>query len=92
MNKNIDFNMHKPSDKKEIDHHDSNLYWSTSIKYTIQWFPFLSIIEHTAKIQEPNKGLIPSLLKVFDMFKLCLIDEIDKMEAIDNTSKIARRH
>ena len=33
--KTIVDNVYKPSNKKEIDHHDSNLYWTTSIKYTL---------------------------------------------------------
>ena len=66
--KQIYANMSKPSDKKEIYCHGDNSYWTTSIKDTIQWFPFLAIIEHTANILEPNKWLIPSLLKVFSMF------------------------
>ena len=40
-------------------------------------------MEHTKNIIKPNKGLIPSLLKVFSMFELCLIDDIYKVEAID---------
>ena len=42
--KNIDANVYKPSDKKEIDCHDSNLYCPTTIKDTIQWFTFLVIL------------------------------------------------
>ena len=38
----------------------------------IQWFPFLAIVEHTAHTLKPNKGLIPSLLKVFAIFQLNL--------------------
>ena len=64
--------MYKPSDKKEIDRHDINSYWRTSIKYIIQWFPFLIIIDHTKNLLKPNKGIIPSLLKVFSMFQLRL--------------------
>ena len=33
--KYIDANMSKPSDKKEIDFHDSDLYCPTTIKYAI---------------------------------------------------------
>ena len=66
--KNIGANVFKPSDKKEICRHDRDLYWPTPIKDTIQWFPFLAIMEHNANILKPNKGLIPSLLKVFSMF------------------------
>ena len=65
---------------KKIDRHDSDLYWPTSIKYTIQWFPFLTIIKHTANILKPNKGPIPSLLKVFDMFQLRLFDDKEDEE------------
>ena len=66
--KTIDANMSKPSDKKEIYCHDSNLYRPTSIQYTIQWFTFITIMEHTENIIKPNKGLITSLLRIF----LCL--------------------
>ena len=51
-----------------MDRHDSDLHWPTSIKDTIQWFPLLSSMEHTANILNPNKGLIPSLLLLFVMF------------------------
>ena len=38
--KKIDSGVYKPSDKKEIDCHDSDSYWPTSIKDTINLFPF----------------------------------------------------
>ena len=75
--------MYKPSDKKENDHHNSDLYWPTSIQYTIQWFTFPTIMEHTENIIKFNKGIIPPLLKVFAMFELHLIDNRYKVEAID---------
>ena len=59
--------MSKPSEKKEIDCRDSDLYWPTKIKYTIQWFPFLAIMEHTANILKPKQGLLTSLIKVSAM-------------------------
>ena len=71
--------MSKHSDKKEIYYHDSDLYWPNTIKDKIQWFPFITIMEHTENIINPNKGLIPSLLKVFSIFELRLIDYRDKM-------------
>ena len=43
-------------------------------KNKTQWFPFLAIMEYTANILDPNKGLITSLLKVFDMFQLRLFN------------------
>ena len=50
---------------KKIDRHDSYFYCPTTTKDTIQWFPFLTILEHTANIRKPKQGLINSLLKVF---------------------------
>ena len=79
---NIDANMSKTSDEKEIDRHDSDLYWPTTIKDTIQWFSFLDIMEHTENILNPNKGIIPSLLKLFVLFELRLMDDGDTVEAI----------
>ena len=53
------------------------MYWPTSIKDTIEWFNFRIIMKRTANILKPNKGIIRSLLKVFAMFELRLIDDID---------------
>ena len=36
--------------------HDSNFYWPTSIKRTIQWFTLLAIMEHTEKKLNIKKG------------------------------------
>ena len=79
---NNDANMSKPSNKKEIGLHYSDLYWSATIKDTIQRFPFLTIMEHTANILKLKQGLISLLLKVFAMFLLRLIGVKDKVEAI----------
>ena len=68
--------------KKEFDRHYSDLYWPTAIKDTIRWFPFLTIMEHTANVIKSNKGLIPPLLKVFAMFELRLVGYGDKVDAI----------
>ena len=67
---------------KKTDRHESNLYWMNTIKYTIQWFPYLNILEHNANNIKPNKGIIFSLLKVFVMFGLRLFDDRYKVEAI----------
>ena len=40
-------------------------------------------MEHNAYILKPEQGLISSLLKFFSMVDLCLINDIDKVEAID---------
>ena len=58
--------MSKPSGEKN-DLHDSDLYWRTTIKYKIQRFPFLTIMERPANI------LITSLIKAFAMFEFILI-------------------
>ena len=68
--------------KKGIDCHDRKLYWSKSIKYTIQWFTFIFITKHTSNIIKPNKGIIHSLLKLFTIFQLRLFDDRYKVEAI----------
>ena len=39
-------------------------------------------MEHTANILKPKQGLITSLLKLFAMFDLRLIGDINKVEAI----------
>ena len=70
--KKIDSDVYKTSAKRKIDCHDSNSYWTTSIKYTIQWFPFITIMEHTANIINPNKLLITSLLMALITFQLSL--------------------
>ena len=36
--------------KKKVDRVDSGEHWPTSIKEIIQWFPFLTVIEHPANI------------------------------------------
>ena len=74
--------MSKTYDKKDIGCNDNDLYWPTSIKDTIRWSPFLAIMKHTWNILKPNKGLIPSLLKVFAMFQLYLIDDRDQLGSI----------
>ena len=60
--------MPKPFYKKEINRNDSDLYWATSIKDTIQEFTSLAIMEITANTLNPNRGIIPSLLSFFEMF------------------------
>ena len=74
--------MSKPSDKKETDHHDSDLYWPKLIKDTIKCSTFLAIMEHTVIILNPNKGLTPLLLKLFAIFEFLLIDDRDKVDAV----------
>ena len=66
----------------KLDHHDIDMYWPTTIKYIIQWFTFLTIMEHTVNIINLNKGTITSLVRLFAMFELCLVDDKDKLDAV----------
>ena len=65
---NVEYNLYKLSLKEKIRLVDSGGHCPTSIKETIQWFPFLIVAEHTANNMENNNGLISSLLRVFYMF------------------------
>ena len=58
------------------------MYYPTTIKDTIQWFPLLIIMEHTANILNPKQGLINSLLNIFAIFEFRLIDDRDILEDI----------
>ena len=51
-------NIYKPCEKNKIHRIDIGEHWPTSIKETIQWFPFLTIVEHTAHKMEKNNRLI----------------------------------
>ena len=52
----IDTNLYKTSEKKKLDRHDSDSYWPTSVKDTIDWFSFIAIMEHTANIMIQKKA------------------------------------
>ena len=55
--KNMKANMYKPSEKTFhcVDNHK---HWPASIKNKMQWFYFLTIMEHTANKMQEDKGLI----------------------------------
>ena len=65
-------NMYKPSEKNKFNRVDSDAHCPTSIKKTIQWFPFITIMEHTANKMKNNNGLISLLLKMYAMFEIKL--------------------
>ena len=63
----------KPSSKKRINRIDNSDHWPESIKRTIEWFPFLDIMEYTGKDMIRDIFLTTSLLKMFSMLDLkCL--------------------
>ena len=53
--RNMKANMYKPSEKK-IHRVDSDEHWPKPIKDTIQWFPFLTLMEHAANKIEKMMG------------------------------------
>ena len=63
------FLTHLPSSKKEINRIDNSEHWPTSIKTTIEWCPFLDIMEYTGNDMKSDIPLTTSLLKIFPCFK-----------------------
>ena len=45
-------------------------YWPTSKKEVINWFPFMNIMDYTTDKIDNEITLLPSLLKMFSMFKM----------------------
>ena len=74
------------SKSKEIDNHDSQSYRPTSIIEEIQWFPFLTIMEHTADNIENYITLLPLLLKLFTIFNMRMWYDNENLEenVLDN--------
>ena len=70
--KNMEVNMYKPSEKKKINRIGDHEHWPASIKSTIQWFHFHTIIEHNGNIIQDDKHILSSLLKIFLMFEIRL--------------------
>ena len=48
--------MYTPSEKKKIHRVGIGEHWKTSIKETIQWLPFLTVMEHTANKRKKIMG------------------------------------
>ena len=48
---------HLPSHKKKINRIDDFEHWSASIKSTLQWFPFHSIMEYTGNTIQDDTHL-----------------------------------
>ena len=57
-------------------------HWPESIKSTLQWFPFHSVMEYTGNFMQDNTHLTSSLLKMFSMFEICFSvgdDDLDEV-------------
>ena len=59
---------------------DSGEHWPISIKKTIQWFTFITILEHTAKKWKKRSDII--IINVFAMFEIRLSYEDKKMDVV----------
>ena len=60
-------NLHKdenlPSTKKKIDPNYKTEFWPKSIMESVNWLPFIYIVEFIADRIENDKNLLPSFLK-----------------------------
>ena len=74
--------MYKPSEKKKFNRVDNHKHWPASIENKMQWFPFLTIMEHSSYKMQEDKGLISSLLKMFSMFKIRLSFGDEDLDAL----------
>ena len=63
----IDANVNRPSDKKKLI-----IMIAKHTRNKIKWFPFNSIVEHTAGIIETDISLIPLLFFKNEMFQMRL--------------------
>ena len=73
--------MYKPPEKNKSNRVDNHKHWPASIKNKMKWFPFLTIMEHTANKMQENKGLISSLLRIFSMFEIRLFSGDEDLDA-----------
>ena len=62
--RNIDANLYKLLKINKFNRFDDDEFWPTQIKDTIQWFTFITILEHTENITEKNNGLISRQRKI----------------------------
>ena len=56
--------------KKKIDCNYKTECWPKRITESLNWLPFLDIMEFTADSTNNDKNLLPSLLKNITMFKI----------------------
>ena len=57
---------------KKNNRKDEFKHWPESIKSTMQWFPFLEIMEYTGNDMQNDTHLTSSLLKTFSVFEIRL--------------------
>ena len=57
-------------------------HWPASIKSTMQWFPFLEIMEYTGYDMQVDTHLTISLLKMFSFFEIPLSCGDDNLDTL----------
>ena len=83
-------NMYKPYENNKSDRVDGDEHWPKSIKKKIRWFPFITIMEHTANKTKENNGLISSLLNMFAMFQIRLSYGDEEFDVLSISISIVR--
>ena len=66
--------------QKKINCRDKIKHWPESIKSTLQWFPFLEMMEYTGIEMQDDTHITSSLLKMFSMFEIRLICGDDNLD------------
>ena len=59
--------------KKKIDCNYKTEYWPKSIMESLNWLPFLDIMEFTAYKIKNDKNIFPSLLKFLQCLRLNIV-------------------
>ena len=64
--------------QQQKNHKDEFKHWPESIKSTMQWFPFLEMMEFTGNDMKNDINLTSSLLKMFSMCEIRLsVGDVD---------------
>ena len=64
--------------QKQINRIDEFKHWPETIKSTMQWFPFLEMMEYTGNYMQDDTHITSSLLKMFSMFEIRLsVGDVD---------------
>ena len=66
--------------KKETYCHDSQSYWTTITIEYIQWFPVLTLMDHTAYKIDTRITMLFLLFKLFSVFKMRLYYDNENLE------------
>ena len=67
---------------KQINRIDEFEHWPESIKSTLQWFPFIEMMEYTGNDMQDDTHLTASLLKMFSLFEIRLSRGDDNLDTL----------